>query len=101
MKRDLIKRAWHEFLTILENLPEDATILEFHSTTGSLDSCRIQVTTVGIEDKMAEEAAAWGEKLVSEDTESPYLGAFTRLSFQAGTVEIVALKFKEETDGGR
>lgn len=101
MKRDLIKRAWHEFWTILENLPEDAEIVYFYSDAGPLDSCQIHIMTVGIEDKMAEEAEAWGEKLVSEDAENPNMGAFTRLSFRAGTVEIVAMKFKEENDGGR
>lgn len=100
MRRDLIKRAWQEFWTILNELPEEAEIIYFFSKPGPLDSCRVSVLTVGIEDKMAEEAAAWGEKLVVEDADGPNLGEFTRLSFRCDSVEIVALKDKEDANDG-
>lgn len=97
MKRDLIKRAWQEFCTILENLPEDAAIISFRGEEGPLDSCRISVLTNGIDDRMDEEAAAWGERLVTKDICTDVCD-YTRLSFWCDTVEIVAVKFKEAGD---
>lgn len=93
MRRDLIKRALTEFLTILDTLNEDATIISFRSEIGPVDSCRISVLTTGIDDKMEEEAADYGEKLVVEEVDTP-VGDYTRRSFRCGAVEIVAADLK-------
>lgn len=93
MRRDLIRRALTEFLTVLDTLNEDATIIAFHSEIGPVDSCRISVLTTGIDDKIAEEAADFGEKLEVEEVNTP-VGDYTRRSFRCGAVEIVAADLK-------
>lgn len=94
MRRDLIRRALTEFLTVLDTLNEDATIIAFHSEIGPVDSCRISVLTTGIDDKMAEEASDCGEKLEVEEVNTS-VGDYTRRSFRCGAVEIVAAELKE------
>lgn len=96
MRRDLIRRALTEFMSVLDTLSEDATIIAFHSEIGPVDSCRISVLTTGIDDKMEEEAADYGEKMEVEEVDTP-MGDYTRRSFRCGAVEIVAADLK----GGR
>ena len=97
MRRELIKRALTDFLSILETLNEDATIIAFYSESGPLDSCRISVLTTGIDDKMAEEAADYGEKLEVEEVDT-LVCDYIRRSFRCGAVEIVAAELKEDPE---
>lgn len=93
MRRDLVKRALTEFLSVLDTLNEDAKIIAFHSEIGPVDSCRISVLTTGIDDKIAEEAADYGEKLEVEEVNTS-VGDYTKRSFRCGAVEIMAVVLK-------